>query len=705
MNLQLDAPVEVNRIYRSNSIITILEQALFSLIRLSISPYLVLPFYLKQLTESTFLIGLIPAVFVIGFALPQFLMVRILRRTRRPMRLLVLSALGQRLGMLGMFLLTVFQIRLPNAVTISLFFAVYLFFNIARGCYSPTQIDFLGRGIPNNRGKIIGLGNFLGGILNLLGTLLLTGLLTKLPYPQAITAVMGISLAGSLVSFIAILFLRDVQLAGGDHFPAGNLAHENKALPSPAFRKYLSWRAVIIGLEMMLPFYTLYGLDKFALPVSYVGIFAAIMTVSDAVGNPFWGWLGDRIGYLRIIILASALGCAAAILSAIAPNVIIFSLVFLLNGLMISGQSLSGVNIIYEFSPRREVPLYVAFHQVLLSILSSLAPVLGASLTGGLGYAYGSLVAGATGFLGTLGMQLKAPLASSRQDESSRNNHQGRGFMKTTGRDIATLEEKYPEYIAQVKKHYRWNYILFILESSAFCVSLAIFSPDTILPLLVSTLSAHPFFIGLIPAINYLGYYLPQIAGAYLLQGRQTRKEVVFRITIFQRIATLLVTLVVQSIPGFPAEITLLLFFISYTLFSLTNGMIGPPYSDLTNKTIIYNRGVYFGVLSGVTGLVGFVTSLLARNLLDGLPYPQNFHVMFWLACGVSLLSPIFVAAFRETPFPETRPVEPLGTYLKAIPSIIEIALKIPEVSHRAHPGQCSIHGEFLLCHPRHPKI
>jgi MFS family permease len=218
---------------------------------------------------------------------------------------------------------------------------------------------------------------------------------------------MGVSLAGSLISFVAILFLRDVLPDGGAHSSLEDYSQGKKVLPSPAFQKYLSWRAVIIGLEMMLPFYTLYGLDKFALPASYVGIFAAIMTISDAVGNPFWGWLGDRIGYLRIIILASSLGCAAAILSAIAPNVFIFSLVFLLNGFMISGQSLSGVNIIYEFSPRREVPLYVAFHQVLLSLLSSLAPVLGASLTGVLGYAAGSLVAGVTGFIGALGMQLK----------------------------------------------------------------------------------------------------------------------------------------------------------------------------------------------------------------------------------------------------------------------------------------------------------
>jgi len=243
--------------------------------------------------------------------------------------------------------------------------------------------------------------------------------------------------------------------------------------------------------------------------------------------------------------------------------------------------------------------------------------------------------------------------------------------MKTTGRDIDSLTKKFPDYIDQVKQHYRWNYVLFILESSSFCVSLAIFSQDTILPLLVSHLTQHPFFIGLIPAINYLGFSFPQILGAYLVQGRQTRKEVVIKIAIAQRVATLLITLVVQTIPRFPASITLLLFFLSYTLFSFTNGMIGPPYSDLINKTIIYNRGMFFGIQTAVTGIVGFVVSLYAKFLLDSFPYPAHFHVMFWVVFGISLLSPVFISLFRETPFPEIRPFERLQTFLSVIPSIL----------------------------------
>ena len=403
---------DASKIYRSNSIAVMIEGALFSLIRLSISPYLVLPYYIQHLTKSPFLIGLIPVVFVIGFALPQIFMARIIQRSQNRIRLLILSAVAQRICMLGLLLLTIIQTRLPDSLTLGLFFLIYFLFNIARGCYSPSYIDFLGRGISSHRGKIIGSGNFLGGILNLLGALLLARLLTDLPYPQAITAIMAVSFTGSLISLGAILCLKDVSknepvevrpAAGRPHVAAE--ASSNQAYQFPAFRTFLFWRAILVGLEMMLSFYTLYGLEKFNLPASYVGIFAAILTIADALGNPFWGWLGDRVGYLRVIVASTILGSAGALLAAFSANLWLFSMIFLLNGLMLSGQVLGGMNIIYEYAASRNVSIYVAYEQVMLSVLSSLAPVLGAGLIAKLGYSVSSLVAGSCGVLGVIGMQ------------------------------------------------------------------------------------------------------------------------------------------------------------------------------------------------------------------------------------------------------------------------------------------------------------
>lgn len=406
MALAENARESVSKIYRSNSVAIMLEGALFSLIRLSISPYLVLPYYLQHLTESTFLIGLIPAIFVVGFALPQVLMARIIQRSRNRMRLLILSAVAQRICMLGLLLLTLVQSRLPNSWTIGLFLSIYFLFNVARGCYSPAYVDFLGRGIIKHRGKILGSGNFMGGILNIFSALLLTRLLTDLPYPQAITAIMAVSFVGSLISLGAILCLKEVPTEEDSGEPvAAAESTDSQAQHFPAFQKYLLWRALVIGLEMMLSFYALYGMEKFDLPASYIGVFATLLTITDAIGNPLWGWLGDKIGYLRVIVVSTLLGSLGALLAAVSTNQWLFSFVFLLNGLMLSGQTLGGINIIYEYATSRNVPLYTAYQQVVISILSSLAPVLGAGLIARLGYPTSSLVAGTSGVIGVLGMQ------------------------------------------------------------------------------------------------------------------------------------------------------------------------------------------------------------------------------------------------------------------------------------------------------------
>lgn len=218
MTTAQDFPEATGRYYHRNSIAIILKNAMFSLTRLGISPYTILPFYLKQLTGSIFLIGMVPATYVIGFSLPQLFMANILERTRMCKHILVLSSFVQRVCILGLLLLTLLQPRLTAPVIIGLFFITYLFYNITRGYYSPVWIDFLGRGLSHDCGKIIGVGYFFGGLLNLLASLLLTHLLGILPYFQAILIIFAIAFSVSLVSFVSICSLHDelpAELADG----------------------------------------------------------------------------------------------------------------------------------------------------------------------------------------------------------------------------------------------------------------------------------------------------------------------------------------------------------------------------------------------------------------------------------------------------------------------------------------------------------
>ena len=240
------------------------------------------------------------------------------------------------------------------------------------------------------------------------------------------------------------------------------------------------------------------------------------------------------------------------------------------------------------------------------------------------------------------------------------------------GTDIEKLQTEYPEYIRKVSKNYRWNFLMLVLDSSVYSFSIATLSHDTIVPYFVDQLTNLNWIIGLVPAIFYLGYFLPQLLGAYIVNGKQERKWVIFKIALAERIGIFAIALVAQNYGVFNDNILLGLFFFSFMIYSVTNGMIAPGYADFISKNIIRNRGKFFGVVNGVGGLVGFGAALVARYLLESYSFPKNIRLLFWIGFLSSLISPIFIATFKEIPFPVKRKTEPLISFIKAIPAFIQ---------------------------------
>jgi MFS family permease len=411
----------IDRYYRRNFFAATVDNMMFFFIFLGLSPFTVLPYYLQQLTDSKILIGLIPAIFILGVALPQPLMARFLHGKRKRLKYLVISAVTQRFGILAFFLLTLFQTRLPNTLTIVLFFVFFTFQNLASGFWLPAWVDFIGRAIPRKRGMLFGWSNFIGGALSLSGGYLMTQLLRVLPYPQAISALAGIALTASMISLGAILAWKEVlpseAIQGEEKTQAGNV---KGALSDFQFRVYLIWRGVMVGLEMATPFLALYALDKLALEPYQLGIFTLLMSIAQTVMNPVWGWLGDRKGYLYVILISAFLGVAGIILAILTQSLFLFYLVFLLTGIMVSGvqiSSIAGLNIIYEFSSAQMVPTYLSLSQIIISPLSGFAPTLGGYLAGLVGYEPMFWISGILGLAGTIGMLLGVPNPKTRKKD------------------------------------------------------------------------------------------------------------------------------------------------------------------------------------------------------------------------------------------------------------------------------------------------
>ena len=398
---------QIEKNYKWNFFWMALDNMLFFFIFMGLSPYTILPVYVGNFTGSKVLIGLIPTLYLIGTTLPQIFMAQFLRHRRKRKKYLVITASIQRIGILGLFLLSLLQPRLnlSNGMTLLIFFVMHAIQHTASGFYVPAWIDFLGKAIPRKRGQLFGISNFIGGLMGLGLGWLLSYLLDRFPLAEAIPVIFGISLAASIVSLVAIISWREVvppdEFFTEEGSPDGSA---RSVLQDRNFARYLVWRGLMVILEIATPFYTLSALEELALSTSTVGVFTTILSFSQAILNPLWGWIGDKKGFLRVVKISALAGSVGALLVAGIPTLWTYYATFLLAGAMISGLQISSLNIVYEFSPKALVPLYTAVTQVALTPLSSLVPTLGGVIAETMGYTTNYWLAGALGLASLAGM-------------------------------------------------------------------------------------------------------------------------------------------------------------------------------------------------------------------------------------------------------------------------------------------------------------
>jgi MFS family permease len=398
---------KINANYRWNFFWMALDNMMFFFIFMGLSPYTILPYYVEKFTDSKILIGLIPTLYLVGTTLPQLVMAKFLQTRKKRKKYLVAIAATQRMGILGVFLLSLLQPRMNISATLTLviFFLMHTLQHVASGFYVPAWIDFLGKCIPRRRGFLFGISNFLGGLMGLALGWLLSYLLERYPFQQAMPVIFGIALAASLISLVSIISWREVvppdELIPREAEKANSLSGVFK---DRNFVQYLIWRGMMVTLEIATPFYALSALEILRVSAAQLGVFTTILAFSQATMNPLWGWLGDKKGFLRIVQISALAGSMGAFLAVLVPTLPSYYAVFFLVGMMLSGLSISSINIIFEFSPEQLVPLYTAVSQIALTPLSSVVPLLGGVVAEQLGYATNYWLAGVLGLASLVGI-------------------------------------------------------------------------------------------------------------------------------------------------------------------------------------------------------------------------------------------------------------------------------------------------------------
>lgn len=384
---------QAERNFRWNFTVNALDISFYSLAMNMVSQATILPLLVSKLTTSKVAIGIIPAIFSIGYLLPQLLTAGHAETLRRKKPFLVpWSLVGERLPYP---MIAVSLILFADKAPLLALGLLYLFLLVATGtggALTPAWYDMIAKVIPlNRRGIWMGVGNGSGAFLAIAGAALAGWFLARYSFPMQYVMCFAVASVFQLISWGCLTLNRepDSQVIK-EH---SGLRNYFKRLPEVLRRDqnyvlFLVGRSVASLGTMVSGFFIVYGSERFGLSGEEVGWLTAVLVGSQAVMNVVLGMVGDRLGHKLVLVISAAAMGLAALAAIIFQSPAALWVIFLLLGTAIAADSVSGFSIIIEFCAPEDRPTYIGLTNTLLAPARTLAPILGGWLAASLGYSW-----------------------------------------------------------------------------------------------------------------------------------------------------------------------------------------------------------------------------------------------------------------------------------------------------------------------------
>ncbi|MFQ5886797.1 MAG: MFS transporter [Anaerolineae bacterium] len=368
---------------RRNFILGVLNGALFQFSNALISPSLVLPLFVRYLTDSHLLVGLIPSIAQAGWFLPQLVASRYIQH--RPQKKVYYSAMAiVRAGSWGLLTIALFTLGGSRLLLLVVFFSLLVVFSFSGGVAGISFMDIVGKAIPlTRRGAFFGSRNFLGGILAFMGGLIVKYALDQSGYPFPANFGLLFTLSFFALSVAFFLFAQVVEPVEPVHEGEVALLQQfRRALEimenDARYRQFLFLRLCLMATQMATPFYILYARDRLGIPGGMVGLYLSAMTAVSVGSNLVWSRISDRRSNKLLLQIASILGLSIPLSALFIPHLsgllspgslgYLFGVVFVLLGSYTAGARIGNINFLLEISPAVERPIYLGVTNTLLGM-------------------------------------------------------------------------------------------------------------------------------------------------------------------------------------------------------------------------------------------------------------------------------------------------------------------------------------------------
>lgn len=350
-----------------------------------------MPAYLRHLTDSNLIIGLLSAIVTAGYSLPNLFFSNFTERFPRKKPLILAVTPGERLPYLVLAAVAAWLAIPHPGVALAITLATVLIFSCTGGALTPAWLDLIARAIPaRRRGAFFGRSNALAGLLGVGGAVLSQQLLATQPYPNAYVELFLLAFVLVLVSYGFFAANREQ----GPYTPSSRRPFWRWLRSLPALVRQdrnFSWYLLAVLASSLAnaaaAFFAVVAIARLGASDRDIAWFNAVFLAAQTVLNLLGGWLADRYGH-KLVLMAGMAAMVLAIPAALlVPNVGVFAVVFVLLGAANTANSLSRFSIMLEFAPADQRPTYVGLASVAGAPLALLGPLLGGAVADRAGYA------------------------------------------------------------------------------------------------------------------------------------------------------------------------------------------------------------------------------------------------------------------------------------------------------------------------------
>lgn len=370
---------------------------------------LVIAPFLALLGAPAVIIGLVPALRIGGYFLPQLLVAN--RLSHMPYKLPVYNVTsGVRIGSLVLMTAAAFFLGGSNpGLTVVILLTAVTVNAIGSGVAGVPFADVTAKVVPHSRlGTFWVLRNTIGGVLALgAGWILRVILSSDLSFPQNFGLIFLLGTLLSAAAYVTFSFVKEPEGVPGVRRPLLRMVREIPGLLKldVNLRRFL--RVRFLGLAALLaePFYAVYAINELGAPESALGVYIIVSTVAAIVGNFALRRPANRGLNVTVLQVGYAFVLLAPLFALVVGSWQLFGVVFILASIGNHAVSIAAFNLLYAIAPAGDRPLYIGLSNTVLA-LPSLAPILAGGILASVGAEALFITAAAIGII-TLGFSFR----------------------------------------------------------------------------------------------------------------------------------------------------------------------------------------------------------------------------------------------------------------------------------------------------------